>query len=57
MTYDYKCDACVTTHSVQRSMSEQETLPMCTSCHGTMSRVWAVGGITFNGSGFYVNGG
>jgi putative FmdB family regulatory protein len=53
MTYDYKCDGCNTTHSVERAMSEAEVLPICTSCQKNMTRVWAVGGVSFNGSGFY----
>ena len=57
MTYDYECVACNSSYSVERSMHEDSVAPVCTTCHNSMTRVWAVGGITFNGGGFYVNGG
>ena len=57
MTYDYECVACNSSYSVERSMHEDSVAPICTTCHNSMTRVWAVGGITFNGGGFYVNGG
>jgi len=53
MNYEYKCDKCGTTQNVERSMAEAEIVPVCTGCQSHMTRVWAVGGITFNGSGFY----
>jgi len=53
MTYDYKCEVCNTTQSVERAMSEAEVLPICTGCQSHMTRVWAIGGVTFSGPGFY----
>jgi putative FmdB family regulatory protein len=57
MTYDYECVACSNQYSVERSIHEDAVAPVCTNCHNSMTRVWAVGGITFKGDGFYVNGG
>jgi predicted nucleic acid-binding Zn ribbon protein len=38
-------------------MYDTEVMPVCVGCHESMTRVWAVGGITFKGDGFYSNGG
>ncbi len=57
MTYDYKCDACGTTYSIERSIHEEVIAPICTSCSQSMSRVWSSPGITFKGGGFYSTGG
>lgn len=57
MTYDYECVACSNKYTVERSIHEDAVAPVCVSCHQSMTRVWAVGGITFKGDGFYVNGG
>jgi putative FmdB family regulatory protein len=53
MTYDYECVACNSSYTVERSMHEDSVAPICTTCHNSMTRVWAVGGITFNAPGFY----
>lgn len=45
---DYKCDTCGAVIE-----SENGNAPQC--CGGTMRKVWAVPGIKFKGSGFYVN--
>ena len=53
-TYDYKCNECGGTREVQKDFGDN-TDPTC--CQLTMSRVWSVPAVKFNGSGFYVNGG
>jgi putative FmdB family regulatory protein len=53
MTYDYECTKCKNSYSIERSMYDTEILPICVTCHESMTRVWAIGGITFNGVGFY----
>ena len=50
-SYDYKCDTCNSTIEVQRSFDEEST-PMCTSCNGTMSRVWQATFAHFKGGGW-----
>ena len=42
MTYDYKCDACNNTYTVERGIRDEEIAPVCVDCHQTMSRVWSV---------------
>ena len=53
-TYDYKCNQCGGTREIQKDFGD-DTEPTC--CQATMSRVWSVPAVKFNGSGFYVNGG
>jgi len=53
MIYDYKCDTCKTELGVERSIHAEANAPMCFDCHTPMSRVYGVGGITFNAPGFY----
>lgn len=57
MTYDYECVACSNKYTIERSIHEDAVAPVCVGCHQSMTRVWAVGGISFKGDGFYVNGG
>lgn len=57
MTYDYKCDKCNNTYTIERSIYEDEVAPVCVGCHQSMSRVWSSPGITFKGGGFYSTGG
>lgn len=53
MIYDYKCDDCATSYEVERSMYDESVAPMCTACGKSMTRVWGVGSIRFEGTGFY----
>jgi len=53
MIYDYKCDGCATSYEVERSMYEDAVAPMCTACSKAMTRVWGVGSVRFEGTGFY----
>jgi putative FmdB family regulatory protein len=57
MIYDYKCGKCSATISVERSIHEEASTPMCFDCHETMSRMWNSPAITFKGKGFYTTGG
>lgn len=57
MTYDYKCDKCGATQSVERSMAAPEVLPICTACQSHMIRVWSAPPVKFNADGFYSTGG
>jgi len=53
MIYDYKCDQCKSELQIERSIHAEANAPTCIDCHVLMTRVWGLGGITFNGSGFY----
>ena len=57
MIYDYKCDACKSELSVERSIHAEANAPICFDCHEPMTRLYGVGGISFNAPGFYSTGG
>lgn len=52
-SYNYKCPQCETVLTVVRSMMESDPGYTCDACNIAMNRVYSVGAITFNGSGFY----
>ena len=52
MTYDYKCDSCSTEITTERSIHAEASNPNCISCNQVMSRIFAVGGISFKGTGW-----
>ncbi len=51
-TYDFKCTVCGSVCSVFLSMDD-ESVPRCVGCGGVTVRVYGLGGVSFNGSGFY----
>lgn len=53
MIYQYKCNQCNSEVEVERSIKDKALAPICTNCHGTMSRVWNAPAIEFKGRGFY----
>ena len=57
MIYDYKCDTCKGELSVERSIHAEANAPISFDCHEPMTRVYGVGGISFNAPGFYSTGG
>lgn len=52
-TYEYKCKDCGQSIAITRSISDEETIPECSSCNLPLSRVYSSVGVTFNGGGFY----
>ena len=52
-SYQYVCKSCNTSISVIRNISEDDPGYACHSCKMPMSRVYSIGAVTFNGSGFY----
>jgi putative FmdB family regulatory protein len=50
--YDFKCETC--TEIIETT---DNIPPVCTTCNGTMTRVWSTVAVKFNGSGFYSTGG
>lgn len=52
MTYDYKCDKCSCEITTERSIHAEASNPNCFNCDQMMSRVFAVGGISFAGTGW-----
>lgn len=53
-TYSYACKKCEHTFDVQQSISEA-SLTVCPNCGGELRKVFGTVGVTFKGSGFYVN--
>jgi len=52
-SYDYKCKNCNITKSITRSFEEKEIDYVCNTCGSSLVRVYSLGAIKFNGSGFY----
>ena len=54
-TYEYSCDSCGNDFEVFQKMSD-EPVRVCPKCGQAVHRVLSAGiGISFKGSGFYVN--
>jgi putative FmdB family regulatory protein len=51
--YEYECSTDKTVVTIERKMSDPEVVPICTTCHGNLTRVWSTPSIVFNGPGFY----
>jgi len=52
--YDYQCRSCKTVTEVRHGFRDVHT-GLCPACGGEMARVFNPAGISFKGSGFYVN--
>jgi putative FmdB family regulatory protein len=51
--YDYKCPQCETTIQVKREINDPDPGYECDTCNSKLIRVYSIGAVTFNGSGFY----
>jgi putative FmdB family regulatory protein len=52
-TYEYLCRECEVSLTDTRSISDPEPEHICEKCGSKMNKVFNVGAVTFNGSGFY----
>jgi putative FmdB family regulatory protein len=52
-TYEYECRECETKISEVRSINDPEPTHTCTKCGNNMKKIFNLGAVTFNGSGFY----
>lgn len=52
-SYSYKCPQCEAELTVSRSITENDPGYDCDTCKIAMKKVYSIGAITFNGSGFY----
>jgi len=50
--YQYRCDPCENDFDVAKSVHD-ESIPLCKICNENTRKVFSLGGIMFNGSGFY----
>jgi putative FmdB family regulatory protein len=53
-TYSYACKKCEHKFDVQQSFAD-EALKVCPKCQGELRKVFGNLGVSFKGSGFYVN--
>jgi putative FmdB family regulatory protein len=51
-TYSYRCTECDNAFDIQQALSE-DSLTVCPACSGKLRKIFAMVGVTFNGSGFY----
>jgi putative FmdB family regulatory protein len=51
--YEYQCKSCEGYISVTRSISDPDPGYVCNTCNLPMTKVYSIGAVTFNGSGFY----
>jgi putative FmdB family regulatory protein len=51
--YQYKCNQCETNIDIKRDMNEKDHGYKCSTCNSDLIRVYSLGAVTFNGSGFY----
>jgi len=54
-TYLFYCKTCEQKVTVARSITSQDTPPICIECAKPMLKEYGLTGITFKGSGFYTN--
>ena len=53
-TYSYVCKKCEHAFEVQQSITAAD-LTQCPKCEGEIRKVYSNVGVTFKGSGFYIN--
>lgn len=51
--YDYSCEKCSKTITINRSLSEPDPGYKCDTCKSELTRVYSNVGVAFKGSGFY----
>lgn len=52
-TYQYKCNDCEIYQDDVRGINDPEPKLNCDTCGKLMNKVYSIGAVTFNGSGFY----
>ena len=51
-TYEYTCSNCAVQVTIERKMTDEESIPRC-DCGNQMTRMWSANAVIFNASGFY----
>jgi len=51
--YEYECPSCNIKSTFVRGISEIDPGYKCDTCNLDLTRVYSLGAVTFNGSGFY----
>jgi putative FmdB family regulatory protein len=52
-SYEYKCPQCNNKIVVSRGVNDADPGYECDTCKIPLTRVYSLGAVTFNGSGFY----
>jgi putative FmdB family regulatory protein len=52
--YSYKCKNCAHTFDINQALSD-DALSVCPECKGLLIKVFGQVGVSFKGSGFYIN--
>jgi putative FmdB family regulatory protein len=52
-SYQYECKKCGSRLTITRSISDEDPGYRCETCKKDMIKVYSIGAVTFNGSGFY----
>jgi putative FmdB family regulatory protein len=52
-SYQYKCPQCDIKLVVTRGINDPDPGYKCETCKITLTKVYSIGAVTFNGSGFY----
>ena len=51
--YEYECSDCKERYTFSRGINEEDPGYECETCNLSLARVYSLGAVTFNGSGFY----
>jgi putative FmdB family regulatory protein len=51
--YEYECSNCKVKDTFIRSINDEDPGYQCKTCNLDLTRVYSLGAVTFNGSGFY----
>jgi putative FmdB family regulatory protein len=51
--YEYECSNCKIKDTFVRGINDKDPGYQCKTCNLSLTRVYSLGAVTFNGSGFY----
>jgi putative FmdB family regulatory protein len=51
--YEYECSDCKQRYTFDRGINDKDPGYECKTCNLSLTRVYSLGAVTFNGSGFY----
>jgi putative regulatory protein, FmdB family len=51
--YEYECSDCKQRYTFDRGINDKDPGYKCKDCNLSLTRVYSLGAVTFNGSGFY----
>ena len=51
--YEYECSDCKQRYAFDRGINDKDPGYECKTCGLSLTRVYSLGAVTFNGSGFY----